>query len=169
MKRRKVSIVSIQTDQSRLFTWCLPIRRGLRFNRINSGRSIPTGKYFVKIKLNKEVSIVSIQADQSRLLLPQSLTIFPVRSFNRINSGRSIPTRSITMNFNELIKSFQSYQFRQINPDEGNINLLHKLQDESFNRINSGRSIPTKAWYNHLIYEEICFNRINSGRSIPTS
>ena len=62
------------------------------------------------------VSIVSIQADQSRqkkTLLKISLFL----SFNRINSGRSIPTWQKRFTNTKEIQEFQSYQFRQINPD----------------------------------------------------
>ena len=38
---------------------------------------------------------------------------------------------------------FQSYQFRQINPDEAAERCMEKLGLPGFNRINSGRSIPT--------------------------
>ena len=63
-----------------------------RFNRINSGRSIPTRWQCHLPRLNcAGVSIVSIQADQSRL--------------------------SITMPTKAEVTKFQSYQFRQINPD----------------------------------------------------
>ena len=87
------------------------------FNRINSGRSIPTiqsklglpAKAFVSIvsiqadqsrplclgfavMVIVDVSIVSIQADQSRLEDRKRLNWLLVKSFNRINSGRSIPT-----------------------------------------------------------------------------
>ena len=62
-----------------------------RFNRINSGRSIPTGGKLKIILRKHKVSIVSIQADQSRRLL-----------------------KSIQ---NTVGMKFQSYQFRQINPD----------------------------------------------------
>ena len=63
-----VSIVSIQADQSRR----VAIEKLLKFivicfNRINSGRSIPTlGLGTLKHVATNEVSIVSIQADQSR-------------------------------------------------------------------------------------------------------
>ena len=63
-----VSIVSIQADQSRLMhLTAFPIH-WLRFNRINSGRSIPTRKWFLTLNRRVLVSIVSIQADQSRRL-----------------------------------------------------------------------------------------------------
>ena len=63
----KVSIVSIQTDQSRLWNCLKMLNRYGCFNRINPNRSIPT-----KISL--------------RALARVSL------SFNRINPNRSIPT-----------------------------------------------------------------------------
>ena len=62
-----VSIVSIQTDQSRLYSM-KKIRLGLSsFNRINSDRSIPT--LIMSMDILRQfilVSIVSIQTDQSR-------------------------------------------------------------------------------------------------------
>ena len=89
-----------------------------RFNRINSGRSIPTLNHvWLRVQVATIVSIVSIQADQSRLLEIE-VRIFLKNGFNRINSGRSIPTVSGTGTIDELYKSF--------------------------NRINSGRSIPTQ-------------------------
>ena len=114
-----VSIVSIQADQSRrrcliktitslngfnrinsgrsiptasLKSWKCAFLSG--FNRINSGRSIPTGiRQTNNNAQNKLVSIVSIQADQSRLLYSSDTFI--------------------------KLFTFQSYQFRQINPDSG--------------------------------------------------
>ena len=86
----------------------------LSFNRINSGRSIPT---MVKVKtcsVGYSVSIVSIQADQSRHL--------------RLRNSVRLST------------SFQSYQFRQINPDYVNVNLCKdnklKFQSYQFRQIN---------------------------------
>ena len=139
-----------------------------RFNRINSGRSIPTLNHvWLRVQVATIVSIVSIQADQSRLLEIE-VRIFLKNGFNRINSGRSIPTVSGTGTIDELYKSFnrinsgrsiptaiistiitfkvvkfQSYQFRQINPDISRF-LRPLLGRKSFNRINSGRSIPTQ-------------------------
>ena len=64
-----------------------------RFNRINSGRSIPTLNHvWLRVQVATIVSIVSIQADQSRLLEIE-VRIFLKNGFNRINSGRSIPTK----------------------------------------------------------------------------
>ena len=111
---------TIQADQSRLWDGCTSLKGSVvefqsyqfrqinpdlheseieedntqeSFNRINSGRSIPTSLTFVKANYNVIwVSIVSIQADQSR----QEFSAF----------GLVV----------SLVK-FQSYQFRQINPD----------------------------------------------------
>ena len=113
--------------------------------------------------------------------------------FNRINSGRSIPTYQGLSIYHHLNLEFQSYQFRQINPDYVLESLQSYLEDVSivsiqadqsrldfngityrcaesgFNRINSGRSIPTLD--SKLDSSELTsgFNRINSGRSIPTA
>ena len=43
---------------------------------------------------------------------------------------------------NILESMFQSYQFRQINPDVGSV-AVSRPEYDRFNRINSGRSIPT--------------------------
>ena len=137
------------------------------FNRINSGRSIPTIDKCVKgINLWK-VSIVSIQADQSR--------------------------RNVTPELRSVAYGFQSYQFRQINPDTNCKTKVYAIV-VCFNRINSGRSIPTMVRKDQVdmeihsvsivsiqadqsrrgnnTYNKNCkiysFNRINSGRSIPT-
>ena len=61
------------------------------FNRINSGSSIPTWKHTDCAMYAERVSIVSIQADQSR--------------------------RNVTPELRSVAYGFQSYQFRQINPD----------------------------------------------------
>ena len=87
-----VSIVSIQADQSR------PRQIQICLYRCN------------------RVSIVSIQADQSRRVQTGNLWQV-IGGFNRINSGRSIPT-NVAEATQTMQLSFQSYQFRQINPDE---------------------------------------------------
>ena len=86
------------------------------FNRINSGRSIPTRLIHTTFGWTAQVSIVSIQADQSRQCL-NFVESLKYQCFNRINSGRSIPT---------LRNSARLSPYGM-----------------SFNRINSGRSIPT--------------------------
>ena len=63
---------------------------------------------------------------------------------------------------------FQSYQFRQINPDVDEYIIKHEKAKAGFNRINSGRSIPTKKAEIRKQKFEKGINRINSGRSIPT-
>ena len=115
----------------------------LGFNRINSGRSIPTWWSVHRRAFIESVSIVSIQADQSRPGLH-------------------------ARNFYQVALTFQSYQFRQINPDKIE-NMYDVPSYKCFNRINSGRSIPTRL-YSICIYRlGLGFNRINSGRSIPTA
>ena len=42
-----------------------------------------------------------------------------------------------------MFRWFQSYQFRQINPDQVEVKEIEEEKEESFNRINSDRSIPT--------------------------
>ena len=86
-----VSIVSIQTDQSR--------------------QGITTYSVFMQTA----VSIVSIQTDQSRPFSPQRREICK-KGFNRINPNRSIPTRFVK-DSTIIIDRFQSYQSKQINPD----------------------------------------------------
>ena len=87
--------------------------------------------------------------------------------FNRINSDRSIPTESTA--FVALGDGkFQSYQFRQINPDHTEAFLSACIECPGFNRINSDRSIPTAPVAQQRGYQW-SFNRINSDRSIPTS
>ena len=86
------------------------------FNRINSGRSIPTmitenmleGSFIGFNRINSGRSIPTIC-----LILLYSISI---TCFNRINSGRSIPT-VVFSHVLILNVQFQSYQFRQINPD----------------------------------------------------
>ena len=116
----------------------------LSFNRINSGRSIPTAP---------------INVGQEPLVF---------RRFNRINSGRSIPTKTQTWKHGLIL--FQS--FNRINSGRSIptklTNALNAPGHARFNRINSGRSIPT---YQDRYMDPFVgprFNRINSGRSIPT-
>ena len=87
------------------------------FNRINSGRSIPTqhGKAILCVK--KQVSIVSIQADQSRRACIDNPDVVRLGVVS-IVSIQADQSRHFRVYF-ELLTSalFQSYQFRQINPD----------------------------------------------------
>ena len=88
------------------------------------------------------VSIVSIQADQSRpdekIIGKLSKALFQSYQFRQINPDLRIPVKILQV----LLSMFQSYQFRQINPDQQSRNSLHH-KIRGFNRINSGRSIPT--------------------------
>ena len=88
-----VSIVSIQADQSRLF---ITTNAGIKIDRFQSYqfRQINPDSvrgYFPQIG-SFAVSIVSIQADQSRLECVDTIKCI-------------------------MLNKFQSYQFRQINPD----------------------------------------------------
>ena len=101
-----VSIVSIQADQSRQYQWLFFVYLCFQcFNRINSGRSIPTWEL---------------------LIIP----LMYFSSFNRINSGRSIPTGGFQLSISWRKRTFQSYQFRQINPDAKKLGKTVTLRDE---------------------------------------
>ena len=138
------------------------------------------------------VSIVSIQADQSRLKHATGgrHSCFNV-SIVSIQADQSRHPDVVRLGV-QYKEKFQSYQFRQINPDYLSriyliafsiVSIVSIQADQSrrnsrrmeliilygFNRINSGRSIPTRNG------AQLCamkrnhsFNRINSGRSIPT-
>ena len=91
------------------------------FNRINSGRSIPTsGGYTQAYDITGQVSIVSIQADQSRqgwmTCDEVSLVKFQSYQFRQINPD---DVSELEMRA-KVAWAFQSYQFRQINPDDIN-------------------------------------------------
>ena len=112
-----------------------------RFKHINSDRSIPTKDVPILRLTSRKVSIVSIKTDLSRRFPARTWPVLPPVSFNRINPNRSIPTRYQTLleirsqasfnrinpdkaipTFKEICgnladEKFQSYQFRQINPD----------------------------------------------------
>ena len=87
-----VSIVSIKTDQSRLYEFDQIVKDLRSFNRINPNRSIPT----------------------SSLL---KLLLLRCWRFNRINPNRSIPTLPGAGKTSTAEALFQSYQSKQINPD----------------------------------------------------
>ena len=115
----------------------------LCFNRINSGRSIPTcDNGNAQLWGAENVSIVSIQADQSRLTSGAVFSALEAKSFNRINSGRSIPTSLSVLTFlmygKVSIVSIQADQSRLGKKIHG-----FRWVQPRFNRINSGRSIPT--------------------------
>ena len=88
----------------------------LSFNRINSVRSIPTFKIPLAAKSEELVSIVSIQADQSRHLM--EMICNHVKTKVSIVSIQADQSRLNIFWFDiSVINRFQSYQFRQINPD----------------------------------------------------
>ena len=114
-KHYTVSIVSIQTDQSRPDAYgamgaTINLSQSYQSRQINpdanSNRSIPWPK---------GVSIVSIQTNQSRQRNGFSGS-FHTTSFNRINPNKSIPTLTPHDVVIQRVE-FQSYQSKQINPD----------------------------------------------------
>ena len=91
----KVSIVSIQADQSRPGSESSEGEAGsevVSIVSIQADQSRRAVLWFQLTTLILRVSIVSIQADQSRQCLSSRIDTYLSRSFNRINSGRSIPT-----------------------------------------------------------------------------
>ena len=113
------------------------------------------------------VSIVSIQADQSRLnpdfMRYEVALKFQSYQFRQINPDPA----ALTLSLLPLVKEFQSYQFRQINPDVESTQLSLKwatlFQSYQFRQINP--DVNKSSGERSL---RVCFNRINSGRSIPT-
>ena len=194
MRRRittLVSIVSIQTDQSRPFRLS-QMRTGITrgFNRINPNRSIPTKHiYFPKVNENWFQSYQSKQINPD--IISADISVAESWSFNRINPNRSIPTWKTYPKRKEALRAFQSYQSRQINPDmiieHGRRmmfitfqsyqskqinpdklmqNILTCLRGVSIVSIQTDQSRPyqgVKPWKQRL-----SFNRINPNRSIPT-
>ena len=113
----------------------------------------------------REVSIVSIQADQSRHCATGERKVLQCRV--SIVSIQADQSRLYQINLICYgMAEFQSYQFRQINPDS--VVETRYTTTTSFNRINSGRSIPTKNETARKTLLTLGFNRITSGRSIPT-
>ena len=138
----RVSIVSIQTDQSRLwYALCVPVPCYSCFNRINPDRSIPTTRLRDRGSPAGLVSIVSIQTDQS---------------WHRLQNAIEDPRIE-----------FQSYQSRRINPDKA-WPCSTFWSGACFNRINPNRSIPTGVSLQRKWSSLRRFNRINWDRSIPT-
>ena len=136
-----VSIVSIQTDQSRPFSCILKIVQQGSFNRINSDRSIPTlDNRNYDVPWVRQVSIVSIQTDQSRLGKRFSKRKVKEQvSIVSIQTDQSRPGLSLH-NGERFAKRFQSYQFRQINPDGKIMGLWNNIktlfQSYQFRQIN---------------------------------
>ena len=86
-----------------------------RFNRINPNRSIPTmlGLYLMDMKL---------------------------KCFNRINPNRSIPTVLDALREKKLGKGFQSYQSKQINPDDHDWQIVATCYEVSIVSIQTDQS-----------------------------
>ena len=97
----------------------------------------------------------TIQADQSRRCVEIWEIYDEEFRFNRINSGRSIPTIDIMARGKES-GMFQSYQFRQINPDEEfnqeeEYYYVSRFQSYQFRQINP----DTRTWTNGNKYNEL--------------
>ena len=114
------------------------------FNRINSGRSIPTTE--------------DNRSDE-----------FFNRCFNRINSGRSIPTL-----WDILLSPEVSVGFNRINSGRSIPTEPEDMKEAflawCFNRINSGRSIPTsyaKEVQNDIVEVSIVSIQADQSRQLP--
>ena len=171
-----VSIVSIQTDQSRLIKIISKMTWFTSFNRINPNRSIPTW-YSLKIVIRVNECFNRINPNRSIPTNPE-LTTEQMRAggFNRINPNRSIPTHGWSDSMgkyswvsivsiqtdqsrpqpgnNSLIEffMFQSYQSKQINPDSyprgasRGAALRCRMAEPIFERLNWLKSIQ------HILY-----------------
>ena len=121
------------------------------FNRINSGRSIPTQTRTKTDTGVCSVSIVSIQADQSRqsMLFSRRAVKDPVSIVSiQADQSRQCSVDSGTgMRRRVSIVSIQSDQSRHQQPLVGFMLLL-----KSFNRINSVRSIPTCGMVENILH-----------------
>ena len=141
----KVSIVSIQADQSRHRNKDGSLKLicdGVSIVSIQADQSRPTYDPYLDRNVD-DVSIVSIQADQSRLWFEFKRFEEVLKGFNRINSGRSIPTgeREPEPKPEPTKVSIVSIQADQSRPHKTVKSTFGSYK--SFNRINSGRSIPT--------------------------
>ena len=145
----------------------------------------------VEFLVNWYVSIVSIQTDQSRPQGKEKLyeVVFRFQSyqFRQINpdlneydladpsqmSFQSYQSRQINpdavgaLMFGLDIQGFQSYQSKQINPDPSKPNVEKYLNGlVSIVSIQTDQSRPQEKQNENPW--NLCFNRINSDRSIPT-
>ena len=138
-----VSIVSIQTDQSRQNQLIsVFIHQLTSFNRINPNRSIPT-----MVPAYNTHTETLFQSYQSKQINPDILTGKMVKDcgkrFQSYQSRQINPDRWAQGRIYPAFIEFQSYQFRQINPDQFIFVLTAIPTRTSFNRINPNRSIPT--------------------------
>ena len=91
------------------------------FNRINSGRSIPTFMLVIFLMMfHNQVSIVSIQADLSRLNLDKA-RVYVFWTFQSYQFRQIYPDEEMSLKCSFKLQGFQSYQFRQIYPDANNL------------------------------------------------
>ena len=137
----------------------------LSFNRINSDRSIPTRCPKSGSISTAEVSIVSIQTDQSRHVSGVILQRDFSPRFNRINSDRSIPTWFRYKALYDKLTTFQSYQFRQINPDNVRMRIQRlqhwMFQSYQFRQINPDCAIGLWCIRIDMSFQSYQFRQIN--------
>ena len=117
------------------------------------------------------VSIVSIQADQSRQQKYREALDF-IKKFQSYQFRQINPDNAAEHSTVKKVFGFQSYQFRQINPD-ATCGLINSRCRICFNRINSGRSIPTSVSEFisnclHQPFQSYQFRQINPGKSNHT-
>ena len=139
----EVSIVSIQADQSRRVQEQYPnaeieLFQSYQFRQINP--DISRGGFR---SLSLIVSIVSIQADQSRLnkeaisgTLTRTVSIVSIQA----DQSRQDHEKALV----EIINKFQSYQFRQINPDELKFEIDKEEKSVSIVSIQADQSRPDR-------------------------
>ena len=94
-RKQGLSIVSIQTDQSR--QWISEIASSKTFKVSIVSIQTDQSRQWYEIHQFSAicmVSIVSIQTDQSRQKNGVNYTAYQLKGFNRINPDRSIPTKA---------------------------------------------------------------------------
>ena len=140
-----VSIVSIQTDQSR------PEQKDIKYltdNEFQSYQSKQINPDFGFLNAQLDCGKDKFQSYQSKQINPDQVYTewgwYDLPRFNRINPNRSIPTSensySDTNNTSRVsIVSIQTDQSRPVL-----VRIPDGLSELSFNRINPNRSIPTR-------------------------
>ena len=141
----------------------------MSFNRINSGRSIPTSMSVATTVLDAaEVSIVSIQADLSRRggsrRLPYSNGSVSIVSIQADLSRRESLLEPLLKVYRVSIVSIQADLSRRVA-----VWYITIVSVKCFNRINSGRSIPTRlfSWHWHDSGESVSIVSIQADLSRP--